>query len=52
MKYKIVSPTGKEEIKEFNSYEEMRHYLGVKNNDIYRDDVQTEKVNFPLGVIE
>ena len=52
MKFNIVAPDGSEEIKEFSSYEAVNHYIKVKNNEIYRKDVQAEKLDFPLKVIE
>lgn len=52
MKFNIVAPDGSEKIKEFSSYEAVNHYIKVKNNEIYRNDVQAEKLDFPLKVIE
>jgi len=52
IKFKIVAPDGTEEIKEFISYAEMRRYLLYKNDKVFRDDVRTEKLDFPLKKIE
>ena len=52
MKFKILAPNGSEEIKEFQSHEEVRRYLLYKNDQVYRNDVRTEKLDFPLKKIE
>lgn len=52
MKFNILAPDGSEEIKEFDSYEAVNHYLRVKNNEIFESDVQAEKLDFPVRVIE
>lgn len=52
MKFNIIAPDGSKKIKEFSSYEVVNHYIKAKNNEIYRNDVQAEKLDFPLKVIE
>lgn len=48
MKFKILAPNGSEEIKEFQSHEEVRRYLLYKNDQVYRNDFRTEQLDFPL----
>lgn len=52
MKYKIVAPDGKEEIKDFDTYDDFIQYMSAKNNDIYRNDPLVERLDFRPEVIE
>jgi len=50
MKYKIISPTGDIEIKEFVNPNQLTAYLANLNDPIYRD--LHEQLNFPMKEIE
>jgi len=50
MKYKIISPSGDIEIKEFVNPNQLTAYLSNLNNPIYRKSHET--LDFPMEEIE
>lgn len=52
MKFRIVSPDGKEQVKDFDTYDDFIQYMSAKNDDIYRSDPMVERLNFRPEVIE
>jgi len=50
MKYKIISPSGDIEIKEFANRNQITAYLANLNDPIYRETHET--LNFPMEEIE
>ncbi|WP_261809536.1 hypothetical protein [Levilactobacillus humaensis] len=54
MKYLIKAPVGSGKpvfTKEFDSHEEMEHWLLEKNNEVWKASPRNEKINFPVKEI-